>query len=65
MNSIFLLIGIVGAVALLRSFRRPAAPPPIIYVPTVVTAQPEHGLGCLSLVGVGMLVLLAVLVVRF
>jgi hypothetical protein len=64
MNIIFLLIGIVGAVALLRSLHRPSTPPPIIYVPTVVTSQPERGMGCLSLVAVGMLVVLALVVVR-
>jgi hypothetical protein len=67
MDILFLLIGIVGVVALVQSLRRPTAPsqPPIIYIPTIVTETQSSGLGCLPLAAIGVLALLVLGVIRF
>jgi len=60
METVLLIIGAVAAALVLL---RPAAPPTIIYVPVEV-AEPRHGLGCLPLIVIGVLALLALGVLR-
>lgn len=57
------LLLIMGGVALAVLLVRPAPQPTIIYMPVEV-AEPRGGLGCLPLIIVGVLVLLALGVVR-
>jgi hypothetical protein len=56
-----LLIGIIAVVALL--LLRPAPQTQVIYVPLAVE-EPRHGLGCASLIVVGVLALLLIVTMQ-
>jgi len=62
MEALLLIIGIV-AVALFLF--RPAPGPQIIYVPVEVATTPSAGLGCLPVIIIGLILLLALGVIQF
>jgi len=59
------LLLIVGITAVAFFLFRPAPGPQIVYVPVEVATTQGGGLGCLPLIIIGIIVLLAMGVVRF
>jgi len=60
-----ILLLIIGIIAVVLFLFRPASQPQIMYVPIEVTAPQSSGLGCLPVIIIGFIVLLALGVVRF
>jgi len=59
------LLLIIGSIAVAMFLFRPASQPQIMYVPVEVVAPQGGGLGCLPVIVVGIVLLLALGVIRF
>ena len=60
-----LVIGLVAFVVLLLGLMRPTPTTQIVYVPVEVGTAPRGGIGCLPLVVIGLVLLVARGVIRF